>query len=595
MTGTGHTPTDTQAPTISNVRITEKTKNGYRVTCNISDNIKVTRVEFHTWNLAVGAPDIKMQVGTISGNTATCYVPMSDHNNKMGTYLTHIYAYDNSGNRGFKSTEKVDLENVNPEVGKILVSYVSSKGYRVSCEVSDNVGVTEVKFPSWQEDNKDVKWHVGALNNDKNVATCYIPLSEHNNAKGSYMTHIDPYDSCQNNISRSIKAVTITDEPIEMGSVEYNGNTYKVYNSGKSWKEAKEWCEKQGGHLATITSAGEWNTIKNLLSTKFNTYCWLGAENTSGTWKWVTGESFSFSDWDVNQPDGGDEHYLGTHNTNSILKSDKWNDFAVNSDRIGGFVCEFEKPEPTTPPTSATIWPDDIDFDVDNEVMTIGTKQKVHYVITPANATNKNIEWKSSDTSIATVSNDGVITAKSVGSVEIWATYALDELSWISHCIDITVVKPQKTTVSLARYSANIYVKGSTVIKPTVKNGKGKTTYKSSNTKVARVYSNGKVVALKAGTAKITVTNNKVSKVFTVKVLNPRLSRTSVSISRGKSYNLKIVGIIGTAKFYTSNKKVATVNSAGKITVNKKAKKNQSCYITVKTNGVTLRCKVKVK
>ena len=251
--------------------------------------------------------------------------------------------------------------------------------------------------------------------------------------------------------------------------------------------------------------------------------------------------------------------------------------------------------QPTTPPTSATIWPDDIDFDVDNEVMTIGTKQKVHYVITPANATNKNIEWKSSDTSIATVSNDGVITAKSVGSVEIWATYALDELSWISHCIDITVVKPQKTTVSLARYSANVYVKGSTVIKPTVKNGKGKTTYKSSNTKVAKVYSNGKVVALKAGTAKITVTNNKVSKVFTVKVLNPRLSRTSVSISRGKSYNLKIVGRIGTAKFYTSNKKVATVNSAGKITVNKKAKKNQSCYITVKTNGVTLRCKVKVK
>ncbi len=161
----------------------------------------------------------------------------------------------------------------------------------------------------------------------------------------------------------------------------------------------------------------------------------------------------------------------------------------------------------------------------------------------------------------------------------------------------VPVTKPvvKKTTISLARYSANVYVKGSTVIKSTVKNGRGKTTFKSLNTKVAKVYSNGKVIAIKAGTAKIRVTNNKISRIFTVKVLNPRLNKTSVAISRGKSFTLKITGRIGTAKFYTSNKRIATVNSKGKITVNKKAKKGQSAVITVKTNGVTLRCKVKVK
>lgn len=152
-----------------------------------------------------------------------------------------------------------------------------------------------------------------------------------------------------------------------------------------------------------------------------------------------------------------------------------------------------------------------------------------------------------------------------------------------------------KTTVSLAKYSANIYVKGTTTIKPTVKNGKGVTTYKSNNTRVAKVDSGGKLTALKAGTAKITITNNKVSKVFTVKVLNPKLNKTSVSISRGKSYTLKITGKIGTAKFYTSNKKIATVNSKGKIKVNKKAKKGKIVIIKVKTNGITLKCKVKVK
>ncbi|MGN1050894.1 MAG: Ig-like domain-containing protein, partial [Acutalibacteraceae bacterium] len=152
-----------------------------------------------------------------------------------------------------------------------------------------------------------------------------------------------------------------------------------------------------------------------------------------------------------------------------------------------------------------------------------------------------------------------------------------------------------KTTLTLSRYFGSIYVTGTAIFKPTVKNGKGVTTYKSSNTRVAKVDSRGKLTALKAGTARITITNNKVSKVFTVKVLNPKLNKTSVSISRGKSYTLKITGKIGTAKFYTSNKKIATVNSKGKITVNKKAKRGSTATITVKTNGITLKCKVKVK
>lgn len=153
----------------------------------------------------------------------------------------------------------------------------------------------------------------------------------------------------------------------------------------------------------------------------------------------------------------------------------------------------------------------------------------------------------------------------------------------------------KKTTVKLSSYSKNVYVKGKTIINPIVRNGKGKTTYRSNNTKIAKVNSKGIVTALKSGTAKITVTNNKVSKVFTIKVLNPKLNKTSVSIKRGKSFTLKISGKIGTAKFYTSNKKIAKVNKYGKIKVNKKAPKGKTAYITVKTNGVTLKCKVKVK
>lgn len=156
-----------------------------------------------------------------------------------------------------------------------------------------------------------------------------------------------------------------------------------------------------------------------------------------------------------------------------------------------------------------------------------------------------------------------------------------------------TPTKPvvKKTTVSLAKPSANLYVNGTTTVSATVKNGKGATAYKSSNTKVAKVDSKGKVTALKAGTAKITVTNNKVSKTFTVTVRNPKLSKTKLTLKPEKSYILKITGKIGKATFTSSKKSVVKVNSAGKIVAKKKGK----AVITVKTNGITLKCNVVVK
>ena len=135
----------------------------------------------------------------------------------------------------------------------------------------------------------------------------------------------------------------------------------------------------------------------------------------------------------------------------------------------------------------------------------------------------------------------------------------------------------KRTTVSLNKYNGTLYVKGSTTIRATVKNGKGKTTYKSSNAKIARVNSVGKITAVKAGKAKITVTNTVVKK--------------SVVLTKGKTTTLKITGKIGKATFKSSNTKVAKAYANGKI----KAMKKGNATVTIKTNGITLKCKVTVK
>lgn len=156
-----------------------------------------------------------------------------------------------------------------------------------------------------------------------------------------------------------------------------------------------------------------------------------------------------------------------------------------------------------------------------------------------------------------------------------------------------TPTKPvvKKTTVSLARTTGSVYVKGRTTVKATVKNGKGKTTYKSKNTRVAKVSSTGVVTGVKKGTAVITVTNNRVSRTFKVTVKNPKLNKTTLKLKAKKNYTLKVQGKIGKVTFKSSNTKVATVNAKGKVVAKKKGK----ATITVKANGITLKCQVKVK
>lgn len=204
------------------------------------------------------------------------------------------------------------------------------------------------------------------------------------------------------------------------------------------------------------------------------------------------------------------------------------------------------------------------------------------------------VKWSSSDEKVAKVDENGVVTAVNYGQAIVSISVHNPGESFIKSdkCI-VNVVKPtvKKTVVNLSKTSVSLYVKGTTTVKPIIKNGVGKTTFKSNNTKIVKVDNNGKITALKVGKAKVTVTNNKVSKAFTVVVKTPKLSKTKITLNVKKPYTLKVVGKVGKATFTSSNKKVATVNSVGKITPKKKGK----TIITVKSNGITMKCCVVVK
>ena len=60
-----------------------------------------------------------------------------------------------------------------------------------------------------------------------------------------------------------------------------------------------------------------------------------------------------------------------------------------------------------------------------------GESKKLTATITPNDATDKNIAWKSSDESIATVSTTGEVVSKKYGTVDITATSSNGKISTI--------------------------------------------------------------------------------------------------------------------------------------------------------------------
>ena len=126
--------------------------------------------------------------------------------------------------------------------------------------------------------------------------------------------------------------------------------------------------------------------------------------------------------------------------------------------------------------------------------------------ITPDNATNQNVTWKSSDTKVATVDN-GLVTAVAEGTATITVTTA--DGGKTATC-EVTVTQPAKTpvtSVTLDKTSLTLDVGGSDTLTATVKPDDATNkavTWSTSNENVATVNQNGNVKAVGAGTATIT-------------------------------------------------------------------------------------------
>jgi len=161
-----------------------------------------------------------------------------------------------------------------------------------------------------------------------------------------------------------------------------------------------------------------------------------------------------------------------------------------------------------------------------------GETAKLTATVLPLDATNQNVAWKSSNTSIATVSKEGVITAIAPGTAIITVTTV--DGNKTATC-EVTVTKKIISVASVTiQPIATTIVEGGTATLTAIINPSNATnpnvTWKSSNPNVATVSEMGVVTAIAPGTAIITVTTVDGNKTATceVKVTPKVIKVTSV-------------------------------------------------------------------
>ena len=206
------------------------------------------------------------------------------------------------------------------------------------------------------------------------------------------------------------------------------------------------------------------------------------------------------------------------------------NELTFKSDKFSIYVLTYKDTyySPSYPVTGIKVSPDTLTLTKKDETAQLTAE------VTPSYADNKRVTWQSSDEKVATVDENGKVTAVGNGTATITATSVSGSYTaTVSVTVKIPVeiqkltIEAEKETLTKIGESTELKVK----IEPENADLQ-KLIWKSHNEKVAIVNENGKVTAVGNGTAEITVTTEDgkitASIMITVKVPDePTINKTT--------------------------------------------------------------------
>ena len=248
-----------------------------------------------------------------------------------------------------------------------------------------------------------------------------------------------------------------------------------------------------------------------------------------------------------------------------------------------------------------------VSLDKTTLTLTEGDNASLVATVAPDDASDKSVSWESSAPAIATVDQTGKVSAVAAGSATITVKTtdgektATCEVTVNAAVVAVTGVTLDKTTASMLVGGDDLQL--TATVAPDDATNKN-VTWTSSNDKIATVDQTGKVTAVAAGTATITVTTEDGGKTATcvvtttVPVASVTLDQTSATMVEGDQLDLVATITPDNATeqgvTWSSDKEdIAIVNGSGKVT----AKAPGVAVITVTTvdGSKTATCQITVE
>lgn len=204
----------------------------------------------------------------------------------------------------------------------------------------------------------------------------------------------------------------------------------------------------------------------------------------------------------------------------------------------------------------------------------VGTQQQLSATVNPANASDKQVTWKTSNESVATVDINGLVSAVGKGTAQITATSREGNKTAVCNI----EVRQYVNSITMDRASASLNIGGTLQLNATVNPADANEKsllWSSSNASVASVSQNGLVNGLATGTTVITATSKDGTAVkgsCTITVKQPvsaiSLNNSAMNLNLGSSGTLTVTVSPSNASnknfsVRSSDTSIATVTKSG--------------------------------
>ena len=274
---------DQKKPVISNVKVNNASSLGYAISCDVTDNTAVERVEFNIWTEKNGQDDLELSTSdevVVSGNTYTYNVISALHKAESGVYIAEINAFDKAGNKS--TTQKYVYlgadGNLNPNtnyllmIGNSWLSDLDLEGYSVNCKVNRPNYVQKIEMLTYpQKAGKTKGKKVTATQSEVDTWSVRVNLSDFGYKGDTYVTEISVTDVFGNTKTREVYCssymyllndFTLSDTKVVLATGKTKTLSVVKYDPENTTEDITPTWTSDNTSVAKVSSAGKITAVK---------------------------------------------------------------------------------------------------------------------------------------------------------------------------------------------------------------------------------------------------------------------------------------------------------------------------------------------